>query len=448
MTLSKWLLVTLLLPVSLSWAKNLDDVTQSLISDIQQAKRMLEKEQAAITQQQNKLVDAVHEQVADISRLRAEAAAATRQQDDQLFDIKQLTERLREWQSQANYQQQVLLDLQQVINPNTSFNQANGFSATQSLTQLNEYIAAQRDSLYPSPNVRQLVLANGDVVDAQMLQLGPVTWFNYADQAISGLVDNSSELPSVSQVFSETQQTEIENIFAGKPGVLRFDPTLDQLIKIDHHQETIADHLKKGGTWAIPILFFALIALLIGLIKASTLLRLPKLQPMFGNRLSLIQRKGDTQQELARLQTELKDAQRELVSIALEHSVSQQRDDQLFAYLMNYRHSLERGIGAIALVASISPLLGLLGTVSGMIDTFRMMTLFGAGDPAAVSGGISEALVTTELGLIVAIPALIIHALLNRLVKSRLITLESEAIQLSQLDDKPTNTNTLNEKAA
>ena len=83
-----------------------------------------------------------------------------------------------------------------------------------------------------------------------------------------------------------------------------------------------------------------------------------------------------------------------------------------------------------------------------MIDTFRMMTLFGAGDPAAVSGGISEALVTTELGLIVAIPALIIHALLNRLVKSRLITLESEAIQLSQLDDKPTNTNTLNEKAA
>jgi len=60
-----------------------------------------------------------------------------------------------------------------------------------------------------------------------------------------------------------------------------------------------------------------------------------------------------------------------------------------------------------------SPLLGLLGTVTGMIQTFQVITLFGAGDPKLMAGGISQALVTTVLGLTVAIPLLLIHALVS-----------------------------------
>ncbi|PHS68742.1 MAG: flagellar motor protein MotA [Methylophaga sp.] len=81
---------------------------------------------------------------------------------------------------------------------------------------------------------------------------------------------------------------------------------------------------------------------------------------------------------------------------------------------------IERGLITIAILAAISPMLGLLGTVSGMIETFQSITLFGTGDPKLMSGGISQALVTTELGLAVAIPLLLIHGLLssksNRLV--------------------------------
>ena len=90
-------------------------------------------------------------------------------------------------------------------------------------------------------------------------------------------------------------------------------------------------------------------------------------------------------------------------------------------------------LGAIALTAAVAPLLGLLGTVSGMITTFKLMTLFGSGDASAVSAGISEALVTTELGLVVAIPALLAHALMSRKVKSYYSELETTAIRLSQL---------------
>ena len=102
--------------------------------------------------------------------------------------------------------------------------------------------------------------------------------------------------------------------------------------------------------------------------------------------------------------------------------------------MLEFKQKLASRMGAIAVTAAIAPLLGLLGTVSGMIETFIMMTLFGAGDPAVVSGGISKALITTELGLVVAIPALILHALLNRSINQYTGQLNNIAIRLSKLE--------------
>lgn len=82
---------------------------------------------------------------------------------------------------------------------------------------------------------------------------------------------------------------------------------------------------------------------------------------------------------------------------------------------------IERGLSTIAIMAAIAPLLGLLGTVTGMIETFTSITLFGTGDPKYMSSGISQALVTTELGLAVAIPVIVFHSYLtsrgNRLIQ-------------------------------
>jgi len=82
---------------------------------------------------------------------------------------------------------------------------------------------------------------------------------------------------------------------------------------------------------------------------------------------------------------------------------------------------LNRGLPTVAVLAAVSPLLGLLGTVTGMIETFQSITLFGTGDPKLMSGGISQALVTTQLGLSVAIPLVLFHSLLvgraNRLIE-------------------------------
>ncbi len=78
--------------------------------------------------------------------------------------------------------------------------------------------------------------------------------------------------------------------------------------------------------------------------------------------------------------------------------------------------------------AAVAPLLGLLGTVTGIIKTFDLMQVFGAGDPKPLISGISEALITTELGLILAIPAMIIHAFLSRKAAGILAHLEKLSV--------------------
>lgn len=94
---------------------------------------------------------------------------------------------------------------------------------------------------------------------------------------------------------------------------------------------------------------------------------------------------------------------------------------------------VNRGLSFIKLTAAIAPLLGLLGTVTGMIITFQAITLFGAGDPKLMAGGISQALVTTVLGLIVAIPTLFLHNIVQGQATKISETLEREAIALVAL---------------
>ena len=93
-------------------------------------------------------------------------------------------------------------------------------------------------------------------------------------------------------------------------------------------------------------------------------------------------------------------------------------------------HDLERYLNSLGTVAAIAALLGLLGTVVGMIDVFTQITTVGTGNANALAGGISEALLTTAAGLIVAIPALVMHRYYTGLIDTIVVDLEREAIKL------------------
>ncbi|WP_027330947.1 MotA/TolQ/ExbB proton channel family protein [Marinimicrobium agarilyticum] len=93
-------------------------------------------------------------------------------------------------------------------------------------------------------------------------------------------------------------------------------------------------------------------------------------------------------------------------------------------------HDMERYLTILSTIANIAPLLGLLGTVIGMIKVFTAIMLEGTGNAGVLAGGISEALITTAAGLTVAIPAMILHRFFQRRVDTIVVTMEEEAVKL------------------
>lgn len=103
---------------------------------------------------------------------------------------------------------------------------------------------------------------------------------------------------------------------------------------------------------------------------------------------------------------------------------------RLLEAVVDEQAGLEKGLSMLKLLAALAPMLGLLGTVTGMIETFQVITQFGNGDPKVMAGGISMALVTTVLGLIAAMPLLLVHNILSSQAESIRNILEKQGIAL------------------
>lgn len=193
--------------------------------------------------------------------------------------------------------------------------------------------------------------------------------------------------------------------------------------------------IRAGGVIAWIILALAGFALLVILERIITLGAASHRSRQLGDRVLRLVSEGRARdaEEIARGSTPLA---RTLSAVLTQRGRSRDELDELGAEaILKERPRLERLFSALGAVAAVAPLLGLLGTVSGMISTFRVITQYGTGDPKLLSGGISEALITTELGLAVAIPVLLAHTLLSRWSDRIVDRLQVSAMSLINLLD-------------
>ncbi|QBL08170.1 MotA/TolQ/ExbB proton channel family protein [Rheinheimera sp. D18] len=389
------------------------DVNASVLADIQKAQQTLSSTEKQISQQQQQLTTQYQALQQQVQQLREKTAVARRAEDESTLGLNQLTERLKGWQDQQQYQKNQLASfIRQHHLAVTDTNLNNQLQAASA------YAAQLQHSLYPQWQSRDIIQPNGELINAKVLSAGPISWYWLAQQQQGGLLahrSNDAEVPTVALPFSDNSA--LAQLQQQSRAELMFDPSLNKALLKSTQHESAVSHISKGGVWALPILAFALVALVIALHKAWQLWRLPPVQSASLPNARVQHSSGFAQQ---------------LASCSEKHAIGQQRDDALFAVLQHSRLTLDARLGAIAVTAAVAPLLGLLGTVSGMIETFNMMTLFGSGDPQVVSGGIAQALITTELGLVVAIPALVLHALLSRKARSYYHQLEALALSLSQ----------------
>jgi len=422
-----------------------DKMTKELIERITSSKNALSKVEKDVNTKTTTFARKINKQQKEVKTLRLKAAVVQRFADEQLMSVDQLEKRVNLWSTQSNYQKQLLTSFAESTQlPVDSLKHLDGDPIVD-IEALALMSAQLLERLTPAWQEKQVISEAGSIEMVNTLSLGPIE-VAYDDSALAGgpiSREISSEPRVLANIFDEKSIAELGSIKSSGAGLLRFDPTLGNAYKLLDKEENILGHVEKGGVWALPIVFFAFLSLIVSILKAVQLIRLPKIDITLIDKIKALiklESQGDNaeinrvKEEVSLLSASASGAQKKLVDIAMGTPISQERDDLLVAYLIEYKYKIERFIGAIATSAAIAPLLGLLGTVSGMISTFMMMTIFGTGDASTVSGGISEALITTELGLIVAIPSLIISALLSRRTKSYGAKLEANAIKLSKLN--------------
>lgn len=219
------------------------------------------------------------------------------------------------------------------------------------------------------------------------------------------------------------QPRSASNYVSGKTDTVIIDPTRGELLSLQARLPTIQQRIQQGGVIGYIIIALGLLGLIISIYR---LLGLSLTEHKVTRQLKPAATSNNNN-PLGRILNRIPDGQHPLEELELyvDEAVSQELP------------KLEKSHTLVKLFAGVTPLLGLLGTVTGMIETFQSITLFGSGDPKMMASGISQALMTTVLGLIAAIPLLFVHNLLT--TKARRISQILQQQSLALLADRLTN---------
>ena len=244
-----------------------------------------------------------------------------------------------------------------------------------------------------------VIKPNGDKAEQDVVRVG--VWNLMSDgQYLTFDGEKIEELPRQPDGFSDEAMA-LQNATSGLTGV-GIDPTGPtggSLLQALINKPDLVTKWHQGGLVGYVISVIGVIGVLLGIwrilvlftisgkVNAQLKSRTPNMNNPLGRVLKVAQDNPN--------------ADNETLELKLEEAVLKERP------------SIESGLSILKIIAAVAPLLGLLGTVTGMIETFQAITIFGAGDPKNMADGISAALVTTVLGLVVAIPVVLIHTLVN-----------------------------------
>ncbi|WP_372806827.1 MotA/TolQ/ExbB proton channel family protein [Pontiella sp.] len=272
---------------------------------------------------------------------------------------------------------------------------------------------------------------DGMVKDGQFIVVGPVALFAATDGSMAGIAEQQlgSLEPTVMPFADPANAAMVAATVKQMQGDFPFDPSLGNARKIEETNETFKEHIRKGGMVAYVILGMFVLCVAVALVKWIQLALVPMpsekaVQPVL--RAMLVNDYPTAAAEIGKL----KGPTAAMLASGIDHIAEPKElvEEVMYEEMLTTRMSVNRLTPFLAVCASTAPLMGLLGTVTGIINTFKLITVFGSGDVKTLSGGISEALITTELGLVVAISALVLYAFLSRKAKSITDGMEQVAI--------------------
>lgn len=427
-----------------AWIESAKQRLVTAVAELNEARRSIADERLALSQR-------LGERERRLTEVRAAYDAMRRQFDHRALDLSNLRNELKNREQEASYLSNLLAEYIRNFEPRLHIAEVNRHADVLREARLamdnhtlepaevyRRQIAVVESSL---DRIEQLVggyryrgaaaAADGRMVDGMFAVFGPLVVFASEDGAYVGMVEQrlGSVEPSI-EPFGDAALAEMaSNLVRDGGGVLPFDASLGNARKVERTRETLWEHIQKGGAVIWPILGVAAIAALVALTKWVTLSRVrvpddrdigPLLEAAAARNAEAVLEAvaawpGATADVLGAGAANLAYG-RDLI------------EEAMFEQILRTRARFQRGLPVLAVAAASAPLLGLLGTVTGIISTFKLLTVFGTGDVKMLSAGISEALITTEFGLYVAIPSLLSHSFLSRKAKALTDHLERLAV--------------------
>ncbi|MFN4874052.1 MAG: MotA/TolQ/ExbB proton channel family protein [Akkermansiaceae bacterium] len=397
-------------------------------SDLKQAIADLEKTRQAIATEKPKLTEDFRKIEKDLLEKRRLVRIARLSKEDRAQELRQLQTDLSTRRQDANYLSSLLKDhalktttLSRPGSPNLKINPTiiaaemdNPSSALQErLAILDSSVTHVEELLGGSTAPGKAADPSGNISEGTFAALGPISYFLSDDKSSGGDVipSKTAEIPH----YIPGNESKVSSLISGTSTTLPLDPTGGNARAMDEIDGGFIDMVNKGGLWVWPIMFLALLSLAFGLVKLAQFSRFREPTDAWVTAILAALRTGDRDKALQLASERNHPAGVVLAKlITVSENSTDLVEETLYEQLMSVQSKASSLLSVIAITAATSPLLGLLGTVSGMIATFNLITLFGSGDPKPLAGGISEALITTLFGLVVAIPALILHAFLSR----------------------------------
>jgi biopolymer transport protein ExbB len=273
-------------------------------------------------------------------------------------------------------------------------------------------VTLQRTTLWSARNVREEVelLSTGTVAHAYRAGDGRLAIAVLAPDEASGFRWTEDLDPQTRAALARA----FDQVSAGASSpMIPVDP-VTSLRSATGGERTLGDQFGDGGPVMWPLALIALVALLLMLERVVTLFVFNRRDPLLLDEVLKRNARGEfaAAQELCKHRRGV--VARTLAAVLRRREHGQEAmEDTVQEQMLHELPRLQRFLSGIALLGGIAPLLGLLGTVTGIIDTFRVIHAFGNSDASMMAGGIAEALTTTATGLIIAVPIFVVHGLLK-----------------------------------
>ncbi|MGD9157643.1 MAG: MotA/TolQ/ExbB proton channel family protein [Desulfobacteraceae bacterium] len=260
---------------------------------------------------------------------------------------------------------------------------------------------------------------SGRAQEGTIIQAGGF-FLGFSDGKNTGFLTPAEPLPVAGQGLPRGYSKIIKSWYNGSSDSLCMDITHGAALEAQARKPDLSQWFEAGGMLLWPIFAIAIIGVLVIIYKAYYLYTQHRISCDIFDQLKEYLQK-DNHEKIRELLRNVRRTPAASVLFSVIRSLNTNLDaldNNLHEASLNTLAKLERMLPLLGVLGAIAPLLGLLGTVTGMISTFQTITIFGTGDPRMLSTGISEALITTQAGLGVSIPFLLIHHLLKRRVNT------------------------------